>query len=137
MSILNVTRYATQVNRQHIKIVMNTAEKDTPGCYNILQHHTFTVHQLELRADCTLCLLHSSKSQRFPILYERSCHAYNGLCWCSHNQNTLTSCTTCRESQNNAITHCRNTTFNYALTNFIRRCTSLLQIPMHPHLDCR
>ena len=27
ISILNITRYATQVNRQHINIVMNTAEK--------------------------------------------------------------------------------------------------------------
>ena len=27
ISVLNVTRYATQVNRQHITIVMNTAEK--------------------------------------------------------------------------------------------------------------
>ena len=38
ISILNVTRYATQVNRQHINIVMNTAVKthqDVTTLYNI------------------------------------------------------------------------------------------------------
>ena len=38
ISILNITRYATQVNRQHINIVMSTAEKmhqDVMTLYNI------------------------------------------------------------------------------------------------------
>ena len=38
ISILNITRYATQVNRQHINIVMNAAEKthqDVTTLYNI------------------------------------------------------------------------------------------------------
>ena len=38
ISILNITRYATQMNRQHINIVMNTAEKthqDVTTLYNI------------------------------------------------------------------------------------------------------
>ena len=38
ISILNVTRYATQVNRQQINIVMNAAErmhKDVTTLYNI------------------------------------------------------------------------------------------------------
>ena len=38
ISILNITRYATQVNRQHINIVMNTEEKthqDITTLYNI------------------------------------------------------------------------------------------------------
>ena len=37
----------------------------TPGCHNTL-HHTFTVQQPELPADCTPHLLHSSKPQGFP-----------------------------------------------------------------------
>ena len=39
ISILNVTRYATQVNRQHVKILMNTMEKthqDVTAWYNIM-----------------------------------------------------------------------------------------------------
>ena len=77
--ILNITRYATQVNRQHINIVKKCSEKNTPGCHNTLQHHTFTAQQPELPADCTSHLLHSRKPQRLPILYERNHHAYNGL----------------------------------------------------------
>ena len=38
ISVLNVTRYATQVNRQHINLVMNTVERiqqDITTLYNI------------------------------------------------------------------------------------------------------
>ena len=49
ISILNITRYATQVNRQHINIVMNAAEWTHQD--HTLQHHTFTVQQPELPAD--------------------------------------------------------------------------------------
>ena len=38
VSILNVTRYAAQVNRQHINIIMDTADKtvhDVNNLYNI------------------------------------------------------------------------------------------------------
>ena len=61
ISILNVTRYATQVNRQHINLVMEAVErthqdvttlynikpgngssrKDTSGCHHTLQHQTW------------------------------------------------------------------------------------------------
>ena len=82
-------------------------------------------------------MLHSSKPQRFTILDERSHLTYNGLCRCSHNWNTFTSCTTSRRSQENAITYWENITFDHALTSFIRRYISLLQIPMHPCFDCR
>ena len=40
ISILNVTRYATQVNRQHVNILMDTMEKthqDLTTLYNIMQ----------------------------------------------------------------------------------------------------
>ena len=77
ISIVSITRYATQVNRQHINIVINGER--THQDVTTLQHHTFTVQQPELPADCTSHLLHSSKPQRFPILYERSHHTYNGL----------------------------------------------------------
>ena len=83
-----------QATHQHSN---ECSRKDTPGCHNTLQHHTFTVQQPELPADCTSCSIHSSKSQRLPILYETSHHTYNG--WCRHTWNTLTSCTICGGSQ--------------------------------------
>ena len=78
ISILNIIRYATQVNRQHINIVMNTAEK-THQDVTTLQHHTFTVQQPKPPADCFTCSLHFGTSQGFTILHERSHHTYIGL----------------------------------------------------------
>ena len=71
------------------------------------------------------------------ILYKKSHHAHNGLHRCSHNLNTFTSCTTSRSSQDGAITHWGSTTLDHVVTSFIRRYPSLLQIPTHPHFDCR
>ena len=45
ISILNVTRYATQVNRQHVNILVDTMEK-TPGHHNIVQYHALLIQQL-------------------------------------------------------------------------------------------
>ena len=58
ISILSITRYTTQVNRQHINVVMNAAKKDTWGCHNTVQHHTFPIQQLKLPANCTPHLIH-------------------------------------------------------------------------------
>ena len=101
--VLNITRYATQVNRQHINIVVNTEER-THQDVTILYNITFIVHQPELSADHTSCLLCFSKSLRFAVLYESSHHAYHALYRCSHNRNTFTSCTTSGGSQENPIT---------------------------------
>ena len=43
ISILNITTYATHVKRQHINIVMDTVEKDTPRYHHTLQQHKCTV----------------------------------------------------------------------------------------------
>ena len=88
-------------------------------CQDTLQLHKFTVQQLELPASHTLHWLVFSKSSRFTVLYEGSCHAYTGLHRCSHNWNSLTSCTTSRRSQEDALTHWGSTTFDHALTSFI------------------
>ena len=113
------------------------SRKDTSGCHHALQHHQFTLHQPELPADCTSHSLHSGKSQRFTILYEKSSHACNGLHRCSYIGYTITSCTPSRTSLQNVNTHWGDITFNWALTSFITGHTPLLQIPMHPCFDCR
>ena len=93
ISVLNVTRYATQVNKQHINLIIWCSRKDTSGCHHALQHHQFTLHQPQLPTNCTSHPLHSGKPQRFTILCETSHHACNGLHRCSHNWYTITSCT--------------------------------------------
>ena len=51
--IVNVTRYATQVDRQTHQHSNEHSRKETPGHHNTLQHQTLTVEQPELQADCT------------------------------------------------------------------------------------
>ena len=65
ISILNVTRYATQVNRQHINIVMNTAEKthqDTTTLYNITHslYSSLSYQQIALHIGSILANLRDS-----------------------------------------------------------------------------
>ena len=125
ISVLNVMRYAMQVNRLTYRPSNGCSRKDTSGCHHALQHHQFTLHQPELPTNCSLHPLHSGEPQRFPILHETSCHACNGLHRCSHNWYTITSCTTSR-CQEDVNTHQRGTTINHALTSFIRGYGSLL-----------
>ena len=90
ISVLKVSGYATQVNKQHINIVMDTVERthqDITTLYNITSslYNSLSYQQIVLYIHSILVNL------RFPILYERSHHAYNGLHRCSHNWNSFTS----------------------------------------------
>ena len=75
ISVLNVTRSATQVNRQHINQVMNTVERthqDVTTLYNITSslYTSLKYQQIVLHICSNLANL-----KRYPILYEKSCHA--------------------------------------------------------------
>ena len=107
ISILIVTRYTTQVNRQHINIVMSTAEKmhqDVATLYNITHYLYSNLSYKQIVHPHLFC---SGKPLGFSVLQERSHHTHHGLHWCSNNRNTLTTCTTGRRSQRNAITPLR------------------------------
>ena len=67
VSIVNVTRYATQVNRQHINIVMDAVDKmvqDINNLYNIttLLYTSLSYHQLVLQIRSVLANLWDSLS---------------------------------------------------------------------------
>ena len=67
VSILNITRYATQVNRQHINIIMDTVDKmvhDVNNLYNITTSlsTSLTYHQLVLHVRSVLANLQDSLS---------------------------------------------------------------------------
>ena len=92
ISILNITRYATQMNRQHINIVMSAAEKthqDVTSLYNI-------THSLYSSLSYQQIVLHicSILANLWDSLYyiERSCHTQHGLHWGSNNRDILTTC---------------------------------------------
>ena len=70
ISVLNITKYATQGNRQHISVVMNIMERTHQGVttlYNITHSlYTSLSYQIILHICC------SSKSLWFTVLYESS-----------------------------------------------------------------
>ena len=104
ISILNITRYATQVNRQHINVVMNAVERTHQ---DITTLHNIT-HSLYTGLSYQQIILHICSilaNLRDSLYYKRSHHTYNGLHRCSHNWNTFIPCTTSRKSQENATTH--------------------------------
>ena len=70
ISILNITRYATHVNRQHINIAMNVAEKthqDVTTLYNITHslYSSLSYQQIVLHIHSTLSNL------RYSLYYMR------------------------------------------------------------------
>ena len=87
ISLLNITRYATKVNRQHLNLVMNTVERthqDTATLHNI-------THSLYTSLSYQQIILHvcSVLANLWDLLYymrEVTMHTM-------HNWNTITSCT--------------------------------------------
>ena len=73
ISILNVTRYASQVNRQHINMLMDTTEKmhqDITTLYNIMQslYSSLSYHQiiLHIRSIMTNLQYHCTTCEKLP-----------------------------------------------------------------------
>ena len=90
VSILNITRYATQISRQHISIVIDAVDKmeqDVNNLYNFTNYlyTSLSYHQLILHIRSTLT------NVRDPTLYWNSINTYNGLQQCSHHWNPFTS----------------------------------------------
>ena len=79
ISILNITRYAAQVNRQHINIFMDTVNKTG---YNVNNLYNITI-SLATSLSCYQPVLHIrsvlAEPPGFPILHQISLHAHHGL----------------------------------------------------------
>ena len=59
IAILNITRYATQVNRQQTQHSHWSSWEDTQWCHHPLQHHKFNIHSHKLSTDTPSWSLHS------------------------------------------------------------------------------
>ena len=101
ISILNVTRYATQINRQLINILMNTTEKthqDITIMYNIMHslYSSISYQQIVLHIISILAnlqdSLHCMQETVLHIMYYQ----------CSHHGNILTTCITCSRFEGDA-----------------------------------
>ena len=131
ISILNVTHYATQVNRHSINKLINavhTASQDIENLYNVT---TFFSIQHFFQPDDTTHQVSVCKSLWFHTLPAINLHTNQGLHRCCHFRNTFTTCTTCCRSAENATTHCGHLTSNLTLTHITIGHPPLLLIPMY------
>ena len=120
ISILNITRYAAQVNRHSINILMDAA-KATLHNINILYNLTISLatsinfHQLILHIRSVFANLHDS------LNYIQMVSAHNmDYIQCSHIRNTLSSHLTGHGSTKDAVAYIRCSTTYATLTCFTR-----------------
>ena len=104
MSILNITRYATQFNRYSINTLMDavrTTSHDINNLYNLTTSLTTGInfHQmiLHIRSVFTTFVILSTTSEQFL--------QYIGVHRCSNVRNTVSTCPTCHRFAENVTTH--------------------------------
>ena len=126
ISILNITRYAMQVNRQHINTVMQAVQRthnDVTTLFNITSSiYTCINYQQIFLHICSI----PGESQRLLVLPEVDSHVYNGIHRCSHYQYIITTCTSSRRFEGHADAHQSTVIINHALTSVIRWHSLLL-----------
>ena len=129
ISVLNVTRYATQVNIQHINLVVDAVERthqDVTTLYNITSslYTSLNYQQIVLHIGSILANL------RVSLYYMRQV--------AMHAMDYIDTATTGILSPH--VLPVEDLwkmliTFNHTLPSFIRGYTSLLSIPMDPDFD--
>ena len=76
VSILNVTRYAAQINRQHINIIMDKVDETVHECEQPLQLDYLSSYQSKLLPANTSHQICLGQPLGFPILHQNSFCAY-------------------------------------------------------------
>ena len=74
IAILNITRYAAQVNRQKLNKVMDALQRSNEDLYRLFSI-TEVLNQQMYNYMCTILAY-----LRDSHLYEASCHTHDGLC---------------------------------------------------------
>ena len=104
ISILNVTRYATQVNRHSINNLLDTvhtATQDINNLYNLTTSLASSITFNQMILQISIC-----KPSRFHALPLHTFHTHHGLHQCHHFRYTVTPYFACCGSTENAPTHC-------------------------------
>ena len=104
ISILNITRYATQVNRCGINTLMDAGRAtshDINNLYNLTTSLATSInfHQMILHIRSVFANLHDSH------LHLNCFYTYHGLHQCSNIRNTFSTCSVCLRFTENATTH--------------------------------
>ena len=115
VSILNITRYATQVNRHSINTLIDaicTTSQDINNLYNLTTSLATSINfnQMILHIRSVFANLWT-----FPSLPLNSFYTYYGVHQCCHLRNTVTTCLTHHRFTKDAMTHSWHSTSNPAL----------------------
>ena len=129
-SILTITRYTMQVNRQHINKVMQAVQRthnDITTLFNIMSLIYTCINYQQI-----LVHVHSILANLRDSLYYMRQIACSGLHRCRHYQYIITTCTFSRRIERHTEAHQSRVTINNALTSVIGWHSSLLYILAHP-----
>ena len=134
VSILNITRYATQVNRHSINNLIDavhTTSQDINNLYNLTTSLATSINfnQMILHIRSLFANLQDS----LHYLWMVSTHY--GIHQCCHIWNTVTTCLTHHWFTKDAMIHSWHPTSNPAPTNFTRGHSTFLQVPAYSCLD--
>ena len=127
VSILNITRYATQVNRHSINTLMDavwTTSQDINNHYNLTTSLATSINFNQMILHIRSVFANHSW---FPPLHLNGFYAYHGIHWCSHLRNTIATCSTHHRFTEDATTHSWHPTSNTTPTNFTRGHSTFLQ----------
>ena len=106
ISILNVTRYDMQVNRQHINIVMEVCWENTQWCSSTLFNIISSIYTcLNYQQILLHIQLHSGWSQGIFVLHETDGHACDGLRRYSHYHYIIITCISSRRFTRDSDIH--------------------------------
>ena len=110
VSILNVTRYAAQVNRQSINILMDRMDETSQNVNNLYNLTTSLATSLSYHQNCAIHKVSSGKPLRLTTLHQNSFYTHHGLHRCSYNRNTFSTYFTNNGCKEDVIPYRRNST---------------------------
>ena len=111
--------YASQVNRQHINILIDATEKthqDITTLYNIM-HSLYS--SIQLPSNHPTHQIHLGQPQRFITLHVRNSPSHHLLYWCCHYRNILATHSTCPRYKEDAEVYWGYTPFHNAPANLL------------------
>ena len=97
-----------------------SSSEDTQWCHHTFQHHQFNIYLHKLSGNTPSYLLHSGNSQGFAILHEAFSCACHRLHRFSHYWYIITTFTSSRRLERNAMANQIRITINYVPTSIIR-----------------
>ena len=106
VSILNITRYATQVNRHSINNLIDAVcmtSQDISNLYNLTTSLATSINfnQMILHIRSVFAYL-----QRFPSIPSNGFYTHYAIHLCCHLWYTVTTCLTCHRSTKDALAYC-------------------------------